>query len=117
MFEVEVAVDKPVIRELGALNGFGNGDTVNVAGKIYKPGTLIFVGFVSPGKDPLDGLWHGVLRFDEGETPEYQRKGMRKLIPDDLQEVPPDLPVAAAATEADPSPPETEINDDVDNSD
>ena len=68
---VEHATSKAGIRELGQLKGKGNGDTLAIASRTYKPGELVFLGFVAPPPadlSPGEKTWNGVLRFKVGES-------------------------------------------------
>ena len=64
------ATSKAGVRELGLLKGKGNLTAMGIAAATYKPGELVFLGFVAPvpaDLSPGEKTWEGVLRFNQEE--------------------------------------------------
>ncbi len=83
IIEVQHSTDKEGIVALGKFKGLGNGDELVIDSREYEPGTLIFLGFVAPpptDQGPGQKTWHGVLRFEPGESGEAYRRAFGEYV-------------------------------------
>lgn len=102
MIEIPYETNKAGIRPLGALKGYGNGDTLTFHKYMWCPGSVIFLGFVAPPPTNKTGpkVWRGILHFDLAESAEAFRKPMAAIIAkgtDLAAELPEGLPLSVGA--------------------
>lgn len=81
--EVPHSTGKPGIRAFSELKGKGNADPLNIDGRDYLPGSLVFRGFVAPPPadlSPGEKTWDGVLRFELGVSTSEARASFNEFV-------------------------------------